>query len=106
MRGAVLPSTTIVLRNQDTGMRRRVVSNADGSYFLTGVTPGVHEVSAELAGFKKYSRRDVRLEVGKTTTVDIRLEVGAREEQVTVTSEAPLVDLTSKEVGGTSPAAS
>ncbi|PYQ48492.1 MAG: hypothetical protein DMF78_21090, partial [Acidobacteria bacterium] len=98
--GAVLPSTTVVLRNQDTGMLRRVVSNADGSYFLSGVTPGLHEVSAELAGFKKTSRRDVRLEVGKTATVDIRLEVGAREEQVMVTSDAALVDLTSKEVGG------
>jgi len=45
-------------------------------------------------------QRDILVSVGKTTSVDVRLEVGGVEEQVTVTGEAPLVDVTSKEVGG------
>ena len=45
-------------------------------------------------------RKDVHLEVGKTTTLDVPLEVGAIEETVTVSAESPLVDVTSKEVGG------
>ncbi len=96
----LLPRATVVLRNQETGMFRQVVSSADGTYFLSGVTPGVYELSAELAGFKRYSRRGVRLEVGKTATLDIGLEVGGLDEQITVTAETPLVDVTSKEVGG------
>jgi outer membrane receptor protein involved in Fe transport len=97
---AVLPGVAVVLRNQETGMFRQGVSTTDGTYFLSGVTPGTYELTAELAGFKKYARPNVRLEIGRTATIDVRLEVGGLEEQMTVTAEAPLVDVTSKEVGG------
>ena len=63
--------------------------------------PGTYEVAAELQGFKKFDRRDLRLEVGKT--VDHRRRrwrSGAVEETVNVTAESPLVDVTSKEIGG------
>ncbi|HET9265529.1 MAG TPA: TonB-dependent receptor [Vicinamibacterales bacterium] len=97
---AVLPGVTVVVRNQDTGMFRETVSNPDGTYFVSGIVPGMYEITAELQGFRKYSRRDVRLEVGKTTTLDVPLQVGQLEEVVTVSAESPIVDVTSKEVGG------
>jgi hypothetical protein len=99
-REGLLPETALLLRNQETGLLRQVVSGADGTYFLSGVAPGLYELSAERPGFKKYTRPGLRLEVGRTTTVDVRLELGGRQEQITVTSEAPIVDVTSKEVGG------
>ena len=98
--GAVLPGVTVTIRNQDTGMFRETVSNGDGTYFVSGVVPGPYEISAELQGFKKYARRDVRLEVGKTTSLDVQMEVGRLEEVVQVSAESPIVDVTSKEVGG------
>jgi hypothetical protein len=98
--GAVLPGVNIVVRNQDTGMFRETVTNADGTFFVSGIVPGMYQIEAELQGFKKYSRRDVRLEIGKTATADLRLEVGSLEETITVQAESPIVDLTSKEVGG------
>jgi hypothetical protein len=88
------------VRNQASGVFRQGVSTADGSYFLAGVVPGVYELTTELSGFKKYQRKDVRLEVGKTSTVDVQLEVGGLAEQLTVSAESPIVDVTSKEVGG------
>jgi hypothetical protein len=98
--GAVLPGVAITIRNQDTGMYRETVSNDDGTYFISAVTPGPYEVSAQLQGFRKLVRRDLQLEVGKTTNVDLNLAVGGLEELVTVTAESPLIDTTSKEVGG------
>jgi hypothetical protein len=98
--GAVLPGVTFTIRNQDTGMFRETVSNPDGTYFVTGLTPGPYEIRAMLSGFKQYTRPDIRLEIGKTTSLDVVLEVGRLEEVVTVTAEAPLVDVSSKEVGG------
>ncbi|MEX2663122.1 MAG: TonB-dependent receptor, partial [Vicinamibacterales bacterium] len=98
--GGVLPGVPIVVRNQDTGMFREIRSNPDGTYFVSGLTPGVYEIAAELQGFKRYNRRDVRLEIGRTATVDVQLEVGSLEETVTVTADSPLVDVTSKEIGG------
>ena len=99
-REGFLPGTTVELRNQETGLRRHVVCGADGAYFVSGLAPGLYELSAERTGFKKYSRPGLRLEVGRTATVDVRLELGAREERVTVTSDASAVDTTSKQVGG------
>ena len=98
--GAVLPGVSVMVRNQDTGMFRETISNNDGTYFVTGIVPGVYEISALMQGFKQYARRDIRLEVGKTTTLDVHMEVGTIEETVTVSAESPLVDTTSKEVGG------
>lgn len=96
----VLPGATVVVRNQETGMFRQALTNDEGTYFLSGIVPGVYEVTAELAGFKRATRRQVRLEIGKTATLDVKMELGLKEEQVLVTAEAPVVDVTSKEVGG------
>ncbi len=98
--GAALPGVVVVVKNQASGVFRQGVSTPDGTYFLAGVVPGQYEVTAELSGFRKYSRKDIRLEVGKTATVDIRLEVGGVSEELTVSADAPIVDVTSKEVGG------
>lgn len=98
--GAVMPGVTIVVRNQDSGTFREIVSGTDGSYLVTALLPGIYEVSAELPGFKRFNRRDVRLAVGEAQTIVVRLEVGALEETITVTGQSPLVDLTSKTVGG------
>src|SRR5688572_29340478 len=98
--GGSLPGVTVTIRNQNTGMFRETISNADGTYFVSGLVPGVYEITAELSGFKQFSRRDVPLEIGRTATVDIVLEVGALSEVVTVTGTTSSLDLTSKEVGG------
>ncbi len=98
--GAVLPGVSVVVRHQGSGLFREAVTGADGTFLMSGMTPGVYEVSAELAGFKKYSQRDVRLEVGRTTPVELKFEVGGLTEAVTVSAEAPLVDTTSQEIGG------
>ena len=97
---AILPGVTVLITNQDTGLYREVSSNSDGTYFVTGIVPGTYEVAAQLSGFKKSVRRDILLSVGRTTTVDLQLEVGGVEETVTVTTQAPLVDATSPEIGG------
>ena len=97
---AVLPGVSITVRNQDTGMFRETISNADGTYFVAAVPPGVYEIRASLPGFRPYVRTGIRLEVGTTTTVPVTLEVGGLEQAVTVTAQVPLVDITSQEVGG------
>jgi len=97
---AVMPGVTVTVRNQENGTFRTTVSGVDGSYFVSAMNPGVYQVEAMLDGFRPYERKEVRLEVGRTITVDVTLELGGIEERLTVTAEAPLVDTTSKEVGG------
>jgi hypothetical protein len=98
--GAVLPGVTVTVRNQDSGLFRESVTSTDGSFLLSGMTPGVYEVAAELQGFKKATQRDVRLEVGRTAQITMQLEVGGLTEAITVSAESPLVDTMSQEIGG------
>jgi len=97
---AGVPGATITITNQTTGVVRQAVSTDDGQYFITAIPPGMYALVTELSGFSKYSRRDVRLDLGRTTTIDVQLSVGGVAETVTITAETPLVDLTSKEIGG------
>lgn len=95
-----MPGVTVVVRHQESGTFRETTSGPDGVFFLSAMIPGVYRVEASLDGFRPYLRSDVRLEVGRVATVDVTMEVGGLEEALTVTAEAPLVDTTSKEVGG------
>jgi hypothetical protein len=97
---AVLPGVVVIARDQNSGMFRETVTTPDGTFFFSALRPGTYEVSAELPGFKKYTRRDVLLEVGKTTNIELRLVVGGVTEEVTVSGDSPLVDTSSKEIGG------
>jgi carboxypeptidase family protein/TonB-dependent receptor-like protein len=98
--GAVLPGVTVTVRNQATGMFRETMSGADGSFIASGLVPGTYQLTVELQGFKKVDRRDLRLEVGKTSSIDVAMEVGIISETLTVSAASPLVDVTSKEIGG------
>jgi len=97
--GGAMPGVTVVVTHQGSGMYRQVVSNADGSYYVANMVPGPYRITAELQGFKKYEQADVLLTIGNTTSLDIKLAVGGLEENVTVTGESPLVDVTSKQIG-------
>ena len=77
--GAVLPGVTVVVRNQETGMVRDTVSGQDGTFIASGLVPGTYQLNAELQGFKKFERKDLRLEVGKTSSLDVSMSVGTIE---------------------------
>lgn len=98
--GAVLPGVTVLATNQASGQYRETLSSTDGTFSMIALTPGLYEVTASLSGFKKYARREVRVEVGKAFSIDVQLQVGGIEEQVIVTAETPLVDTSSKQIGG------
>jgi hypothetical protein len=98
--GAALPGVTVTVKNQDTGMFRETVSGDSGAFIATALVPGRYEVSATLQGFKTFKRSDLQLEVGRTATIDVTMEVGGMQETLTVTAGTPLVDVTSKEIGG------
>ncbi|HYS54875.1 MAG TPA: TonB-dependent receptor [Thermoanaerobaculia bacterium] len=98
--GSGLPGVTLTIKNQESGVVRTTTSDKDGVYVMSAVIPGTYDMTADLSGFKTFRRKSIRLEVGKTSTIDVKLDMGAMAEEVTVTAAAPIVDVTSKEVGG------
>ena len=99
--GGALPGVTVFIQNEADGTFREVITGADGSYFAAQLLPGTFSITAALPGFGTFQTTGYELRVGATVPLDIVLGVGALEETVTVSGQAPLVDLTSAEVGGT-----
>ena len=98
--GALLPGVTVVATNEGSGQYRETISSTDGTFSMIALMPGTYELTATLSGFKKYQRAGVRVEVGKAVAIDINLPLGGVEESITVTAETPLVDTSSKQIGG------
>ena len=86
--GGVIPGVSVTVNSASTGASRETVSNARGDFTFDGLTPDVYTLVVQLAGFKKYERRNVHLEPSDRLSVgQIKLELGATSEQVTVVAE-------------------
>src|SRR4051794_35010829 len=77
---AVLPGVTITATNVSTGVSRTTVTNAEGSYFMPGLDPGVYEVKTDLSGFAPSARQNVRLGINATLTIDFKLALAGLNE--------------------------
>ncbi|MFM8532343.1 MAG: carboxypeptidase regulatory-like domain-containing protein [Acidimicrobiia bacterium] len=99
--GSLLPGVTVTVTNIDTGDSRVVVTNESGVYRAPLLSLGTYRVAAELQGFKKFEQTGVSLRAGQTAVIDVSLSVGALAETITVTADAPVVDLAKIEQGRT-----
>ena len=97
--GALLQDATITLTNQATGVSEKTTSDKSGSFSFLQLPVGQYTITVEHAGFRKFMKQDVRLDLNEVLTVPVKMEVGSAQETVTVTTEAPLVDTTSSQLG-------
>src|SRR5215472_3874551 len=63
----------VSLRNENTGGRRRTLSNASGFYSLPALSPGDYRLSISAAGFETVVREAIKLEVGENARIDFIL---------------------------------
>jgi hypothetical protein len=97
---SVLPGVTVTATNLDTGSTSIAVTDERGDYRLPKLAPGKYKVKAELGGFGGVVVPSVELLVGQNAAVPFTLRVAAVGEDITVTGEAPLVDVSSSQVSG------
>ena len=97
--GAVIPGAMVTVRNRDTGIETSNATTAAGVYRMPYLAPGPYRFTLAAPGFKTTTREDVVLSVAQTLTVDFTLEVGNASEQVTVTSDSPLLEAGTAEIG-------
>ena len=100
--GAVLPGVTVTVVNLDTGdsrvvghQRQRAVPRA------AAAARASYRVSAELQGFKKFEQTGINISAGQTAVISVKMGVGELSETISVTADAPLVDLSRIEGGRT-----
>jgi len=99
--GGVVSGAKVTAINTDTGLQRATVSNSQGAYVIVELPVGHYRVEAEAQGFKKYVREGISLDVNQQATVVVHLAVGSTTQEIQVTSDAPMIESTSTNLGQT-----
>ena len=88
--GAVIPGATVTIVNTETGVTTVLTTNNSGIYDSVSIRPGKYNLSFTRPGFGKLVRDGVTVDVG-VLSIDAVLTVGATQQQIEVTAEAPLL---------------
>jgi AhpD family alkylhydroperoxidase len=79
---------SIEITNEDTGIKRTVVTDNNGQVMVAGLPSGSYAVSLKDAGFKTFSQKNLKLNVGQMAELKILLSVGDVEEVVNIEAGA------------------
>jgi outer membrane receptor protein involved in Fe transport len=99
--GGVIPGATVVITNIGTNAKVELVTSESGVYAAASLDPVEYRVAVELSGFKKAVVDHVKVDTATTATVDVTLAPGALESEVTVTADAPVLNMRSGTIGQT-----
>ena len=97
--GAVLPGVTVTATSPSLIGVRTTVTEADGKYLFPGMPSGAYKLLFDLQGFKKLERDNIIVVQGQTISIDAQLQIGGLAENVTVTADSPVVDVTTTKIG-------
>ncbi|ABF39630.1 Cna B-type protein [Candidatus Koribacter versatilis Ellin345] len=97
--GAIVSGAKVTLSSTATNMVRQTTSNDKGIYDLESLMPGAYKLTVTAQGFRTMERPELTLKVNLPATENIVLAVGAANETVEVTGEAPLLNTTDSSVG-------
>ncbi|PYS53453.1 MAG: hypothetical protein DMG13_12575 [Acidobacteria bacterium] len=95
---AVLPGITVTARSISTGRTRSTVTDETGRYSIVNLEPGEYQVRAELSGFQTAVRNGVIATIAGTSVVDIRMQVGAVEQELLVVEQESLIEPAKTEI--------
>src|SRR5438477_553792 len=96
---AVVAGARIVATNVQTNFKQETVSAADGSFRFLALPAGTYKLTATAPGFQTFTTTDIDLKVNDQLRVDVALEVGTVQQQVTIEASAVQVQTESTQLG-------
>jgi hypothetical protein len=99
--GASVPGAMVTVKNTDTNLSKTATTEADGGYRFPELPVGHYEMTATAAGFRTETRAGLTLEVTQQGVINFTLQIGATTQQVTITSDIPMVNTQDSTLGGT-----
>ena len=90
--GGSVAGVNLKATNEETGRSRDTVSGVDGSYTIPDLTIGSYRLTAQVAGFKTFVQRAIRVQVDENRRVPIQLAIGAVTENITVEADVTQVE--------------
>ena len=98
--GAIIPGTTIVLKNTGTNTSETVVTGAAGNFTFSNLNPSTYDITATKQGFASLTQSGINVQVGAVVRVDVSLKLGTQSETVEVSAAQSLMQTESAELGG------
>jgi hypothetical protein len=99
--GAVVPKAAVTITNVNTGVSRATEANESGEYRFNNLPVGTYNVSASAAGFGVTTVNAFVVELNKTSTLQITLEIKGATTSVEVNGAAPALDTTTSQISTT-----
>ncbi|HTM51643.1 MAG TPA: TonB-dependent receptor [Bryobacteraceae bacterium] len=96
--GAVLPGASVVIRQTETHQEFKLSSNELGQFVSPPLPPGPYEVAAEKQGFQRTVTR-IQLTLNQRAVVNLSLQIGASQQEVTVAAETTLLETETTTMG-------
>src|SRR5436309_9624286 len=96
---AVVAGARIVATNAETNLNRETVSSVDGSYRLLALPAGTYKVTATASGFQQFTTTDINVKVNDQLRIDVLLQVGSVQQEVSVTANAVQVETETTQLG-------
>ena len=97
--GAIVPGVKVTLTSEATGVSRTNVTDAGGDYAFPEIPVGEYHLEFDGAGFKKNVRRGVTLQLSQVIVLNMIMQLGETREIVDVTSDTPLIETSSTQLG-------
>ncbi len=97
--GAVVAGAAVVVTNSAMGTVSNLTTSPEGLYRATFLSPGLYRIEASAPGFKKSLRNAVEVRVADRLDINITMEIGGAEQQITVVSENSLLNTESASLG-------
>ena len=99
--GAVMPGVTVTATNTATQLQTRTATDKDGYYQLLNLPVGSYRITAERDNFRTLSTEIPALQINQALRMDLRMEIGAKSETVTVEANAVAVETVNATLGQT-----
>ncbi|PYY21508.1 MAG: TonB-dependent receptor [Acidobacteria bacterium] len=96
--GAAIPAANVTATEMRTGVQTPTKSDASGHYNLPFLPPGEYQIEAAAAGFRSFVRRGITLASSDHPLIDLRLEVGQASQTVTVSADAPMLEVANSSI--------
>src|SRR6202162_4800337 len=97
--GKAVTGASVVLANSESKIERTTTTEEQGEYQFLLVPPGTYRLTVTAVGFRRYEQTDLQLLVNTPTTANVQLSIGGASETVTVSSEAPALNLVDASIG-------
>jgi Carboxypeptidase regulatory-like domain len=96
--GAVVPNARVDVTNADTGVKYETVANEGGEYRFNNLPVGTYSVSASTPNFATTTINNFKIELNKTSTLQITLEIKGAVTSIEVSGAAPALDTTTSQI--------